>query len=330
MGWYSEESEKDVRRKAAMEVARVIKGEKTAPRGVANMDDETKRRPSEWGSSRYLTRPTWSNVRSLYKSMGYTDHDLERPLIGIANSWNRATPGHYNLNAVSEYVKQGILQAGGTPVEFGIIGPCDGMGVGNAGGDAVLSARQGRDRQRDRGDGPGEQPGRHRAARFMRQDRPRPPDGRPARIDIPAIVVNGGPMLGGVVFDGRESDNSTLSEALGMLQKGLITREEYDKLEDDSMPCCGSCSFLGTANTMGAFTEALGMCPPGDIPDSGGDGGQVSRRPGIRPTNRRHGRRGPARAEHNHEGETSKTRSVLELAIGGSTNLVLPLPRDSL
>jgi dihydroxy-acid dehydratase len=92
-------------------------------------------------SQSILKRPIWSNVRALYKSMGYSDYDLDRPLIGIANSWNRATPGHYNLNQISEYVKQGIFQAGGTPVEFGIIGPCDGMGVGNEGMYYILPAR---------------------------------------------------------------------------------------------------------------------------------------------------------------------------------------------
>ena len=80
-------------------------------------------------SKAVLTRPEWSSVRSLYKGMGYSDYDLERPLIGIANAWNTANPGHANLRQVSEFVKQGIFQAGGTPVEFGIIGPCDGMGA---------------------------------------------------------------------------------------------------------------------------------------------------------------------------------------------------------
>jgi dihydroxy-acid dehydratase len=72
-----------------------------------------------------LGRPEWAMQRALYKSMGYSDYDLERPLIGIANSWNRVVPGHYNLNLVSDYVKQGIRQAGGTPVEFGVIAACD-------------------------------------------------------------------------------------------------------------------------------------------------------------------------------------------------------------
>jgi dihydroxy-acid dehydratase len=86
-----------------------------------------------WRSKDILKFPEWAMVRGLYKSMGYSDHDLSRPLIGIANSWNRLVPGHYNLNLVSDYVKQGIYQAGGTPVEFGTIAACDGIAQGHDG-----------------------------------------------------------------------------------------------------------------------------------------------------------------------------------------------------
>ena len=79
--------------------------------------------------------------RALFKSMGYSDYDLERPLIGIANSWNRVVPGHYNLNLVSEYVKQGVYQAGGTPVEFGVIAACDGIAQGHKGMHYILPTR---------------------------------------------------------------------------------------------------------------------------------------------------------------------------------------------
>ena len=94
-----------------------------------------------WRSKDILRRPEWSMNRSLYKSMGYSDYDLERPLIGIANSWNRIVPGHYNLNLVSDYVKQGIYQAGGTPVEFGVIAPCDGIAEGHDGMHYILSTK---------------------------------------------------------------------------------------------------------------------------------------------------------------------------------------------
>ena len=94
-----------------------------------------------WRSKDILQWPEWSLVRGLYKSMGYSDYDLARPMIGIANSWNRVVPGHYNLNLVSDYVKQGIQQAGGTPVEFGVIAACDGIAQGHDGMHYILPTR---------------------------------------------------------------------------------------------------------------------------------------------------------------------------------------------
>jgi dihydroxy-acid dehydratase len=94
-----------------------------------------------WRSQDVLKRPEWSMQRALYKSMGYSDYDLERPLIGIANSWNRIVPGHYNLNLVSDYVKQGVRQAGGTPIEFGVIAACDGIAQGHDGMHYILPSR---------------------------------------------------------------------------------------------------------------------------------------------------------------------------------------------
>jgi dihydroxy-acid dehydratase len=96
---------------------------------------------TRWRSKDVLKRPKWSMQRALYKSMGYSDYDLERPLVGIANSWNRIVPGHYNLNLVSDYVRQGILQAGGTPVEFGVIAACDGIAQGHDGMHYILPTR---------------------------------------------------------------------------------------------------------------------------------------------------------------------------------------------
>ena len=212
-------------------------------------------------SQKTLTRPEWSKIRALYKSMGYSDYDLERPLIGIANSWNRLVPGHYNLRQVSEYVQQGVRQAGGTPVEFGVIAACDGLANGHEGMHYILPSRDliANDieimMQAHRLDalvllGSCDKivPGMLMAA---------------ARLDLPTIMVVGGPMAGGCQFDGRPSDTTSLTEALGMLTRGVISEEEYYRLEDGAGPTCGSCSFLGTANTMCCLAEALGMSLPG-------------------------------------------------------------------
>ena len=96
----------------------------------------------DFRSQRILTRPRWSKVRALFKSMGYSDTDLSRPLIGIANSWNRLVPGHYNLRRVAEYTAQGIYQAGGTPVEFGVMAACDGVASAHEGGRYILPSRE--------------------------------------------------------------------------------------------------------------------------------------------------------------------------------------------
>jgi dihydroxy-acid dehydratase len=214
-----------------------------------------------WRSKEILKRPQWSKVRALYKSMGYTDYDLERPLIGIANSWNQVVPGHANLRQVSEHIKQGIRQAGGTPVEFGVIAACDGIANGHEGMHFILPTREliANDVemmiQAHRLDavvllGSCDKivPGMLMAA---------------ARLDVPALMVVGGPMLGGCEFDGRASDITSLTEGLGMLRAGKIDEATFNELEDCVAPGYGSCSFLGTANTMCCVAEALGLCLPG-------------------------------------------------------------------
>ena len=214
-----------------------------------------------WRSKNVLSRPEWSMQRALWKSMGYTDYDLDRPLVGIANSWNRAVPGHYNLNLVSDYVKQGIHQAGGTPVEFGVIGACDGIAQGHVGMHYILPTRDliandiemmVQAHQLDAvvllGSCDKIVPGMLMAA---------------ARLDIPAMMVVGGPMEGGCRFDGRASDVASVTEALGMLKAGRIDEQTHRELEDCAAPTCGSCSFMGTANTMCCLAEAMGMCLTG-------------------------------------------------------------------
>ena len=276
-----------------------------------------------WRSRDILQRPEWSMHRALYKSMGYSDHDLDRPLIGVANSWNRIVPGHYNLDRVSDYVKQGIVQAGGTPIEFGLIAACDGIAQGHDGMHFILPTRDliANDIemmvQAHRLDavvllGSCDKivPGMLMAA---------------ARLDIPAIIVVGGNMEGGCSFDGRPSDTTSLTEGLGMLREGKIDEETYLQLEDQAAPTCGSCSFLGTANTMCCVAEAMGMSLPesGTIPATHADRLRVAQASGRRIV------------EMVHEGLTAGkviTRESIEnglrlgTAIGGSTNMALHIP----
>ena len=204
-------------------------------------------------------------ARSLFKSMGYTDSELKegKPLIGIANTWNTLVPGHYNLDKVAEYVKNGIYAAGGTAVEFGTIAACDGVAQGHEGMHYILPSREiicdsvEIMAQAHRLDGLVLLASCDKIVPAMLM--------AAARLDIPCIVCVGGPMLGGIEFDGRKSDLTSISEALGMLKAGKITECEYNSLENTACPGCGSCSFLGTANTMCALAEALGMT----LPDGG-------------------------------------------------------------
>lgn len=276
-----------------------------------------------WRSKKILERPEWSINRALYKGMGYSDYDLDRPLIGIANSWNRVVPGHYNLRQVSEYLQQGIRQAGGTPVEFGVIAACDGIAQGHDGMHYILPTRDliANDiemmveaHQLDAivllGSCDKIVPAMLMAA---------------ARLDLPAIMVVGGPMEGGCKFDGRSSDITSLTEGLGMLKAGKIHEAQYLALENCSAPTCGSCSFLGTANTMCCVAEAMGLSLPGSatIPASYAERLRVAQDSGRQIVELL--KQGiTARQILNQKGIENGIR--LSTAIGGSTNVALHIP----
>jgi dihydroxy-acid dehydratase len=276
-----------------------------------------------WRSRKTIERPEWSMNRALYKAMGYSDYDLERPLIGIANSWNRVVPGHYNLNRVSEYVQQGIRQAGGTPVEFGVIAACDGIAQGHVGMHYILPTRDlitndiemmVQAHQLDAivllGSCDKIVPAMLMAA---------------ARLDLPAIMVVGGPMEGGCQFDGRSSDITSLTEGLGMLRTGKIEEAEFMELENCSAPTCGSCSFLGTANTMCCVAEAMGLCLPGSatIPASFAERLRVAQDSGRQIVSLFNNGIS-ARQILDRKGIENGIR--ISTAIGGSTNTALHIP----
>jgi len=170
-------------------------------------------------------------------------------------------PGHYNLNQVSEYVQQGIRQAGGTPVEFGVIAACDGIAQGHDGMHYILPTRDliANDIEM--------MVEAHRLDAIVLLgscDKIVPAMlMAAARLDLPAIMVVGGPMEGGCHFDGRASDITSLTEGLGMLKAGKIDESDFYELENCAAPTCGSCSFLGTANTMCCVAEAMGLSLPG-------------------------------------------------------------------
>lgn len=194
--------------------------------------------------------------RALFKAMGYTDEELERPLIGVVNSQNEIIPGHIHLDKITEAVKAGVRMAGGTPIEFGAIGVCDGIAMGHTGMKYSLATRE---LIADSCEAMGKAhsfdgmvfipncdkivPGMLMAA---------------ARIDVPSIVVSGGPMLS-LNRDGKQLDLNTMFEAVGAFKAGKITQEEVDDFENHACPGCGSCSGMFTANSMNCLTEVLGL-----------------------------------------------------------------------
>jgi len=198
--------------------------------------------------------------RALLKALGISDSDLAKPFIGVANSYTNIVPGHAHLNQVAEAVKAGVVSAGGVPFEFNTIGVCDGIAMGHSGMRYSLPSRELiADSvevmvEAHRFDGivlittcDKITPGMLMAA---------------ARLNIPAIMVTGGPMLSGV-YKGKKVGTDSMFEAIGKVAAGKMTEEELKCLEDVACPGCGSCNGMFTANTMACVTEALGMSLPG-------------------------------------------------------------------
>jgi len=198
--------------------------------------------------------------RALLKAVGVTDSDMDKPFIAVANSFTSVVPGHMHLNRIAEVVKAGVRSAGGVPFEFNTIAVCDGIAMGHEGMRYSLPSREViADSveimiQAHRFDGvvlvtncDKITPGMLMAA---------------ARLNVPSIVVTGGPMLAGIL-DGKKVSFASISEAVGKVVAGEMSEEELKRLEDVACPGCGSCSGMFTANTMACITEALGMSLPG-------------------------------------------------------------------
>jgi len=203
--------------------------------------------------------------RSLFKAMGYTDSEINRPLIGIANSANGIIPGHIHLDKITEAVKAGVYMAGGTPIEFGTIGVCDGIAMNHTGMKYSLGSRE------LIADSIEVMAVAHAFdAMIMVTNCDKIVPGMlmaAARLDIPTIVISGGPMLAGEHPEkaGSEKiDLITVFEAVGAVLSGKMTEKELSAIEDTACPTCGSCAGMFTANSMNCLTEAIGMGLPGN------------------------------------------------------------------
>lgn len=199
--------------------------------------------------------------RSLFKAMGYIDEELNRPLIGVANSKNEIIPGHTNLDKIAEAVKAGIRLAGGTPIEFSTIGVCDGIAMGHLGMKYSLASRE---LIADSVESLTMAHGFDGLVMIPNCDKVVP--GMlmaAARINIPTVVVSGGPMMAGRVGN-RSVSLSNIFEAVGAVKSGKMSEEELYEYEEKTCPGCGSCSGMYTANSMNCLTEVLGMGLPGN------------------------------------------------------------------
>ncbi len=260
--------------------------------------------------------------RSLLKAAGYTDWEINRPWVGVANSFNQIIPGHVHLRRITDAVKAGIYAAGGLPIEFPTIGVCDGIAMNHEGMKFSLPSRElimdsievmARGHAFDA------------LVLVTNCDKIIPGMAMAAaRLNLPSIVVSGGPMLAGNI-GGKDVDLNTVFETVGKRIVGKASDEELLEVENAACPGCGSCSGMFTANTMNCMMEALGLGLPGNgtIPAVYAERDRLAKDAGraimtlveknIRP-----------RDILTHE--AFENAVALDLALGGSTNTTLHLP----
>lgn len=265
--------------------------------------------------------PARAPHRSLFRALGLDPSDADRPLIGIANSYNELIPGHMHLRSVAEQVKFGVWQGGGVPLEFNVIGVCDGIAMNHAGMSYSLVSRENiADAveimvQSHALDGLVLIPNCDKVVPGMVM--------AAARLDIPVVVVSGGPMLAGD-YQGRKVDLKDVFEAVGAYFRGSLTAEDLTALEECACPTCGSCAGLFTANSMSCLTEALGLSLPGDatVPAPFSARLALARRSGAQAVEA--ARRGWG-ARRYLSPAALRNALALDAALGCSTNTVLHL-----
>jgi dihydroxy-acid dehydratase len=219
-------------------------------------------------------------ARSLFYAMGYTKEELDRPLIGVVSAHSEVVPGHIHLDKLAQAVKDGIRMAGGTPIEVPSIGVCDGIAMGHAGMRYSLPSREliadsvESMTMAHAFDGLVLVPNCDKIVPGMIMGA--------ARLNIPAVVCSGGPMLAGNV-NGEEVSLSKTFEAVGAFKANLITEAELTEVEQNSCPGCGSCAGMYTANSMNCLSEALGIALPGNgtIPAISAKRTQLAKKAGM-------------------------------------------------
>jgi len=260
--------------------------------------------------------------RSLFKAMGYTDEELERPIIGIANSANELIPGHIHLNKIAQAVKEGVRIAGGTPMEFNTTGICDGIAMGHTGMKYSLPSRE------------------LIADTIEVMATAYPFDGLVViadcdkivpgmlmailRLNIPAIYISGGPMLAGR-YKQKDIDLITVFEGVGRYTRKDISEKEFFEIEENACPGCGSCAGMFTANSMNCLSEVLGLALPGNgtIPAPTAKRLRLAKKAGMQIVELV---KKDIKPKDIATLDAFKNAIAVDMALGASTNTVLHLP----
>ena len=260
--------------------------------------------------------------RSLLKGLGFTSDEMDKPIIGIANSFNEIIPGHVHLKNLVQSVKDGIRNAGGVPMEFNTIGICDGLAMNHLGMKYSLVTRN------------------IIADSIEAVAMATPFDAivfipscdkvvpgmliAAARLNIPSVFISGGAMLAGV-YKGKKIGLSNVFEAVGAYESGKITKRELNMVEEMACPTCGSCSGMYTANTMNCLTEALGMGLPGNgtVPAVFSERARLAKKAGMQVMEVL---KAGLKPKDIMTKEAFENAVAVDMALGGSSNTALHLP----
>ncbi len=259
--------------------------------------------------------------RSLFYALGYTPEELERPLIGVVSAYSEIVPGHMHLDKIAQAVKTGVEMAGGTPILIPAIGVCDGIAMGHIGMKYSLASRElicdsvETMLMAHQLDGLVLVPNCDKIVPGMVM--------AAVRLDVPAVVCSGGPMLAGH-YGGEEVSLSKMFEAVGAYKAGMISDEQLEECTENCCPGCGSCSGMYTANSMNCLCEAVGIALPGNgtIPAVYAKRLQLAKRSGMAIMDLV--RRGVTARQIINE-RSLRNALTCDMALGCSTNTVLHL-----
>ncbi len=260
--------------------------------------------------------------RSLLKAMGYTKEEISRPLVGIAHAHNEIIPGHIHLDKIVDAVKTGVRMTGGTPISFATVGVCDGIAMGHSGMKYSLASRE---IIADSVEIMGQAHPFDAMVLIPNCDKVTPGMLMAMlRLNIPAVMVSGGPMLTGR-FQGKDVHLVSVFEGVGRVKSDNMTMDELEELENEACPGCGSCAGMFTANSMNCLTEAIGLGLPGNgtIPAVYAARLRLAKQAGMAVMGLSHE---DIRPRDIAVPEAFENAIAVDMALGCSTNTVLHVP----